>query len=179
MGEDTLESYFGFDQADLEANRRGELTLGQRDRLIKIENSTHQISAVMALAAVVLTMIPLGIILFHLLTASMDQVGMGLFIWVLLAAAVSFFAIRRSLEKIYDDTVHKIEGPIQIRVEKGASTSLDYFLHIHGEVFDVDSELSELMEPGDVYAFYYLMDPHTHAAGEILSVELITLRRNN
>jgi hypothetical protein len=175
MSEISLESYFNFDQADLEANRRGQLTQQQVSRLENSENPTRLISAVIAVAAVLLTLIPLVVILSHLFTASLDQVGMGLVLWTLIAGIVSFFAIRRSLEKGHDFTVRKIEGPIQIRTEKsaGGESDLDYFLHIQGEVFDVDGELTDFMEPGDVLVIYYLADPHTHLLGEILSVELI------
>jgi hypothetical protein len=179
MSDNPLETYFGFTGTDLTANRLGKMTSSQEERVLKSEEGTHLIAAVIAVVAVILTLIPLGMIVYHLVVGAIDQIGMGLFIWILIGAIISFFSVRRSLEKVYDYTVHKIEGPIQFRTEISSSDSeeLDYALHIQGEVFEVDDDLTDIMDQGDVYALYYLADPHTQSPKDILSVELISTVR--
>jgi F0F1-type ATP synthase assembly protein I len=175
MSDNQLGTYFEFTGVDLEANRLGKITSSQKERRVKSEDATHLISAVIAVVAILLTLIPLGILIYHLITGTIDQIGWGLFIWILIGAILSFFSVRRSIEKVYDFSVHKIEGPVSFRSEISISDSeeLDYTLHIQGEMFDVDDRLVEMMEEGDIYAIYYLVDPYTHSPMDILSLELI------
>ena len=180
MGDDQLEDYFNFSAADLEANRLGRMTPAQQARFVTGENTTHMVSRVIAVIALLLTLIPLFYIVNDIMTGAVGEIKMGFFPWIVIGALVSFFSIRRSMEKVFDLTVHKIEGPINLHVEKNYidpnSEELDYALQIQGEAFDVDAELADIMDKNDIYAIYYLNDPHTHAPVEILSAELLSKR---
>jgi hypothetical protein len=166
-----LETYFNFDSADLAANRAGNLTQKQRDRLAKAERNTRLVSVVLAAISIILTIIPV----IRLLTGLFS---IGAIIWAVIAAFCAFIFTRRSVEKIHDDIVRKVIGPARIKAERVSSDSsnekLDYELRIGDEIFDVESEITEYLQPGDMVAVYYLADPHTKSPQEILSLEWIS-----
>ena len=166
-----LETYFNFDAADLATNRGGNLTPKQLDRLAKDERNTRIVSIALAAISIILTIIPVLQLISGLFS-------IGALIWAVIAAFCAFIFTRRSLEKIHDEIVRKVVGPARIKAERVSSDSsnekLDYELHIGDEIFDVDSEITEYLQPGDMYAVYYLADSHTKSPQQILSLEWLS-----
>jgi len=186
-----LRRFFDFDDADLVSNRMGRLSQKQEKRLKEEEKSTSKIFRNIGLGLILLNIcIIAGFILnvtgegFSLATATRDDIiGMaammvvptviiGFFVWVMFWLAASKL----------DYSLQQVEGKVKfLKVEKqkayttaGDSTSYrtveEYELRVGRVAFeDVEQELLNIIEEGDIYAFYYTKDTK-----EILSCEFIT-----
>jgi|SRR5450759_721424 len=172
MSDEQLKQYFKFDDADLAANRIGEVTPKQVARLTKEVTSSRTAGLIFGSLLMSVALLP------TLLTVgTVKQMGIVFIlpwtcIWLPIWGAIGYALIRGAFKK-HVVTLQKVEGPINIvKTESYSSeshtTSYDYELHIGGKEFDVESDLADYMMQGDTYAIYYATDVE-----DILSVEFI------
>lgn len=183
-----LKNFFDFDESDLIANRTGRLTAKQKAKIEDVEAGASQI---FFWAGVILVLIGLGAtygILQPALVSGFTFTGLsdliGPFIGLSLTWGVlGFFAIgafRLSKNK-FDSSVQSVEGKVNfVKVEKeewtqssdgmrSSRTVEEYELRVGRVAFEnVDEELLNIIEEGDIYAFYY-----TKETKDILSCEFI------
>jgi hypothetical protein len=190
MSDPELQKFFEFDDSDLNANRLGRLSTKQQKKLTEGERFTRKIfigaGLVFILIAAGVTVGMIGSAIKRGLTFSNistdDILGMAVGIglpWLVLG----FFALGafRLAATKFDNSVQCVEGKVNfVKVEKevssrsasGSTTSHtveEYELRVGRVKFeDVDEELLNIIEEGDVYAFYYTKD-----AKDILSAEFV------
>jgi hypothetical protein len=194
MADTELRKFFNFQESDLTANQMGRISANQMKRIREEEKSTSKTFRNMGIGLILINLcIIIGFILnvtgdgFSFATASRDDIiGMtammvvptiiiGLFVWLMFWLASSKL----------DYSVQKIEGNVRlVKVEKSQSyktasgstsqrTVQQYELRVGKVKFeDVDGELINILEEGDLYAFYYTKD-----AKAILSCELIAKKK--
>ncbi len=171
MAERQLMEYFGFDEADLAANRQGQLSPGQWQSLERDQGSMRRWSGVLG---GVLTLIVLGlaawIIRAYLAT---HELAFDSVLWMIIAALTAYYFLRRWRSAGYDYAVQKAEGPVSFRSERTSQGGTVYHaLHVGGQEFDVDAELEDAMAKGDVYAVYYVKNSSNNLF--VMSVDLIS-----
>ncbi len=198
MIDQRLKDYFKFDEADLQANRIGQITDKQKARLVK-ENTSSQVGRV--IGGIFLLLI--GLVGLALAAGTIWAAGFpsfaqdGLGVWVLfilweigwLIFALGFFiwgsrVLKRGFQG-FSVTLQRVMGPINIIKVERTSTHTDsdgfshtshyfvYELHIDGQSFDVESNLADITMQGDTYAVYYTEG----SENDILSAELISNAR--
>ncbi|MBI2330925.1 MAG: hypothetical protein HYU84_01890 [Chloroflexi bacterium] len=183
MSEPNLHNFFNFNEADLTANRASRLTKTQEARLLETERGVSQI---FKWAGVFLLLLAFGITLLLLNEARklnwQDLAGMtpALCVVWFICGGFAYGALKIAGSK-NDHSVQKAEGKVNfVKVEKRVSntsssgpryrTVQEYELRVGKIAFeDVDEELLNLIEEGDVYAFYYTKDTK-----DILSCEFIS-----
>lgn len=191
MSDTELRKFFDFDQSDLIANQNGKLSAKQDKRIKETEKSTSSIFRYIGLGLIFLNLCIVGAIVsaimaegFSFSTASTDDMlGLifaivfptliiGIFVWLMFWIASSKT----------DYSLQKVEGKVNfVKVEKQQSyktasgstshrTVQQYELRVGKFKFeDVDEELLNVIEEGDVYVFYYTKDTK-----DILSCEFIS-----
>lgn len=183
MSEIELRNFFNFGEADLYANRAGRLTKGQETRLLEIEQGASQI---FRWVGIFLLLIAIFASLFLLNEARKvnwaDLIGLtpALCIIWLICGGFAYGSFKLAGSK-NDNSVQKAEGKVNfVKVEKQVSTGSSsgpryrtvqqYELRVDKIAFeDVREELLNLIDEGDIYAFYYTKD-----SKEILSCEFIS-----
>jgi hypothetical protein len=193
MSNPELSRFLDFDEFDLTANRLGRLSPKQQKKLAEGERFAKNVfigaGLVFILIAVGVTigMIASGIargLTFSNISPE-DIVGMAVGIglpWLVLGL-FALGAFRLAATRL-DTSVLSVEGRVNfVKVEKqvssrsagGSTTSHtveEYELRVGSVNFeDVDEELLNIIEEGDIYAFYYTKD-----AKDILSAELVKKR---
>jgi hypothetical protein len=180
-----LMNYFKFDEADLAANKIGQLTDKQKLRLQSDAKSSRKWGLIAGLFFLAIASIfPLaffGPCMFYG-ECEKDLVGVivkavGVLIWVVIWGGLGVILIKGAFSK----QAYKLklaEGPINIVKEVSSDSHhhevTNYELHVGGQVFDVDSTLANFMMQGDVYAFYYLADSNNEDEPmEVLSAERV------
>ncbi len=175
MGNPQLEQYFKFDDADLAANRMGQVTPKQVARMTQEVKTSRTGGLIFGSLLMIVAILP------ALLTAgAVQQMGIVFIlpwtcIWLPIWGAIGYALIRGAFKK-HVVTLQKVEGPINIIKTVSESTdndgmhhtSYEYELHVGGKEFDVESDLANYMMQGDTYAIYYVTDLE-----DILSVEFI------
>ena len=184
-----LRNFFDFDESDLAANRFGRLSPKQQEKINETEKGASQIffwaGVVLVLLGFVATYgilqpaIKSGFVVTGLSELIGPLVGLSVTWGVLGIFAVGAFRLSKSK---FDSSVQNVEGKVNfVKVEKresyntaGGSTSYrtveEYELRVGRVVFeDVDGELLNIIEEGDVYAFYYTKDTK-----DILSCEFVS-----
>ncbi len=156
-----LMHYFNFDNADLEANRNGQLSQKQRDRLQgerrTFKNSARVVGVIVGLGSLVL----LGIIIA---LGMLDHSPfLEIVIPLLFIAPLGFAAYLISGRyEIAPFAVKRLEGPVHLRPSAKASPigtgSRRYALLVDGHAFTVDPELQKLIRDGERYRVYYASD---------------------
>jgi hypothetical protein len=183
MQEMELRDFFKFEEADLFANRTGKLTKKQETRLLEAERGASQI---FRWGGAGLILLALGISLALLNEVRKvnweDLVGITpalCIVWAI-CGLFAYGAFKLAGSK-NDNSVQKVEGKVNfVKVEKQVSTGSSsgprhrtvqqYELRVGKVAFeDVREELLNLIEEGDIYAFYYTKDTK-----EILSCEFIS-----
>ena len=180
-----LMKYFNFDEADLAANKMGQLTDKQKMRLssdAKFGRKWGVIGGLFFFA--IASIFPLaffGPCVFYgeceKNLAGLIAETVGVLIWVVIWGGIGVFLIKGAFSK-QEYKLKLAEGPINIVKELSSDSHhhevVEYELHVGGQVFDVDSDLADFMMQGDVYAFYYLVDPNNEDdLVEVLSAEWI------
>ncbi|MBL8101143.1 MAG: hypothetical protein JNM02_01315 [Anaerolineales bacterium] len=188
MSELDVRSFFEFDEGDLVANRAGRLSEKQDAKISEAESGANQI---FVWVGVILILMAIAVS-YSMINAAMDagwsfgsnsdMVGSFLalaVVWLLLGG-FAFGSFKIAFSKL-DYSLQKVEGKVNfVRVEKRVSnpsssgqkyrTEQQYELRVGRVVFeDVDEELLNVIEDGDVYTFYYTKDTK-----DILSCEFIS-----
>lgn len=194
MSDLELRKYFEFDEADLQANRLGKLSKKQELKF-QADKAAHKKSTLkfvlymalfgLALSAFILVgRIPGGLTLANLesqFSQNPQSILGAIFIPWILPGIFIVGALWLSRMKL-DFSVMKAEGKVKfVKVEKrerqkiaSGNTSYrtveEYELRVGPKAFEnVDEELLNSIEDGDLYVFYYTKD-----AEQILSCELIS-----
>jgi hypothetical protein len=183
-----LMKYFNFDEADLAANKMGQLTDKQKMRLSSDAKSgrTWGIAGGLLFLGVA-AIFPLAFFGKCLFGGDCQTDGAGWIItgvlifvnliWVGIWGGIGVILIKSLFSK-QEYKLKLAEGPINIVKEVSSDSHhhevVEYELHVGGQVFDVDSSLADFMMQGDVYAFYYLADSNNQDEPmEVLSVERV------
>jgi len=173
-----LQKFFDFDESDLVANRKGQVTQKQEKLLKQSAAIGKMISA--ALGFAILTWgvyFPVRGIISDYIRFGIYNRSIGGAIFILVMTAFAFLFLRGLFTK-KRFSVETVKGKVNfIVVEKkvGSSTSSiatkvrQYELHVENEKFDIGNELPNIINEGDVYAFYYTGDTR-----HILSCEFIS-----
>jgi hypothetical protein len=184
-----LMKYFNFDEADLAANKMGQLSDKQqkrhRDDAGAYATGTGCGLFFFGLAAIFPVLcfgkcLPQGNCQITGLEGNEAWLVMGMIIfmnlvWVGALGGVGVWIVKGTFSK-KNWQFKQAQGPIKI-VEELSSDShhheiVEYELHVGGQVFDVDASLADIMMQGDEYVFYYLVDLNfKDDPGEVLSVE--------
>jgi hypothetical protein len=175
MSSNQLQAYFKFDDADLMANRMGQLTPKQIERLTQEVKASRGCGLISGVGLMLIALLPATIVL---LTGAVQQMGVifllpWVLIWLPIWGLIGFSMIRGAFKK-HVVTLQKVEGPINIvksvststDSDGHTSTSVSYDLHVGGKKFDVNSHLADFMMQGDTYTIYYVTDLE-----KIMSVE--------
>lgn len=184
-----LRKFFEFDEGDLTANRAKRLSPKQQEKINESEKGASQI---FFWSGIVFLLIALGISVGVLLSAfdagftikSMADlidpaIGLAVTWGVLGFFAVGAFRLSKSK---FDSSVQSVEGKVKfVKVEKeewtqstdgirSSRTVEEYELRVGRVAFeDVDEELLNLIEEGDIYVFYFTKDTK-----DILSCEFVS-----
>jgi hypothetical protein len=183
MSDSELRKFFEFNESDLNANRSGQLSPKQKKTLEENEKGGDQI---LIGFGVIIALIGLALIFWNGRNVLEDWISfphdlVSLLVGVLLPLGLcGFFSIgafRIAFSK-NDNTVQKAEGKVKlVKVEKKIEDSTSdafryktveqYELRVGGVNFEnVDEDLLNIIDDGDVYAFYY-----TKGTKQILSAE--------
>lgn len=183
MSDIELQKFFGFDAADLSANRSGRLSKKQETKLLEAERGANQFFRWGGISLVLLALgISLGLLNEARKVNWEDLVGITPALCVVwsICGLFAYGAFKLAGSK-FDNSVQNVEGKVNfVKVEKQVSsasssgprhrTVQQYELRVEKIAFeDVREELLNLIEEGDKYAFYYTKDTK-----DILSCEFIS-----
>ncbi len=177
MAENQLMKYFDFDETDLAANQRGELSQKQRTKLEGEVRSSKLWSAVLG-GALMLAAIGLAVKIFQGVSEA-APLELSQVIPTLAAGVLSFFFLRRTFETNYEYKAKKVEASIKIQADKAPTRDgeISYELQVEAKIFNVGGELKGLMLKGNIYAVYYIEDLRSSANNSILSMEWIAQKK--
>ena len=169
MNDDQIRAYFAFDEADLLANRNGQLSEKQSKRVKEADRFAERfiftLFFVFLISGIFLTVL-----------AIYTRTNPGLWIGAIIALLLSAWLFR-SLHSEVDDTIQKVQGEVNfVKVEKKTGTTTtpasqrmkvsSYEMCVGSEVFsNVNPALIEFMD-GNHYTVYF-----TKTTRQILSVE--------
>ena len=174
-----LRKFFNFDESDLAANRKGQVTHKQEKVLKQAERIGKIIGMVIGFSILTWGVyfpgreIVSNYIRFGFNEASLINGA----IFILVLTAFAFLFLRGLFEK-KKFSVEAVEGKVNfVAVEKKAGGSTNstatkvrqYEMRVENEKFDVSESLANIINEGDVYAFYYTGDTR-----HILSCEFIS-----
>ncbi len=167
MSDQALEKYFGFDEADLAANRSGSLTEKQKMKLVQDNKSSKRfglgcgiVSALFLFA--IASIFPIVFIPQGLASLHEHDIGgaTGSFIaaavWALVWGGIGIVAIVWGIQSGTKDRskvlLKKAAGPINLvgieRTGEHGHTYIDHELHIGQMEFDVDEDVAGFMMQG-------------------------------
>jgi hypothetical protein len=167
----TLQTALDFDDADLQANRRGQLTARQRNRvfvrprviyrsLALITLFIGSISAMLILAVLMNTDVsPVSVVLA--LAGEVITVALGYWTWTL----------RRQYETYLEPgRVHAISGPVncyelKVRLSNEAARVL-FYVRVDDLEFEVNAAALVAFTDGQDYTLHYIPQPLTLLSGE-------------
>ena len=178
-----LSEHFIFTDADLQANRNGQFSAAQNERLFGRHNRAvrqKQIASALLIPLSILMLVGMVYLIYKdIASASASDLGTiiplglfgGLFLW-----AGSYILRISFIGPTY--LLKKSEGSINnVRQSQfiNNQTAVRYELHVAGVIFNLhlDSTASNIMLQGDTYAIYYSQGVENNLR-EILSVELIS-----
>jgi hypothetical protein len=179
MPDAELEKILDFNEADLAANRRGDLTERQKRTLKKDERSNQWflwlltiIFAVVAILPWIFSLAPMGSGSFvwtlgNILTATVGPLLWSL-LWGLFAAVWAYSANDK-----YNYKLSRVQGRVSFVTVPGAGDNGGLFqMHVGKKKFeDVDTTLADVMQPGDEYAVYFLNN--SPVGRKIMSAEFL------
>ena len=181
MSDQQLMNTFKFTEADLQANRNGQLTQKQQADLAEDSKYNKIFGAIggiflFGLAAVGLFFGAAGVVQSHDTQSKLTAILL-IIVWVGIFGVLGLRTLLHAFSKFQINIV-KAEGPVNIvKVERSTTrsdgTASHYFayeMHIGEGTFDVGSDAAGFMMQGDVYAIYYTQGSEK----EILSVEFIS-----
>jgi hypothetical protein len=177
-----LQDYFKFNEADLQANRRGLLTDKQKARFVADNNYYKKWSLIGGIILMVITAIGLVIAVSTWLTAGWAA-ATPYDIWTLVGLFLSWLVLKRYFYKP-KVIIAKAQGPANVVEAQWYSenhrANIYHELQIGGKRFTVSKILADIMH-GDEYIVYYndssLQHPYDQAyrnpSDDILSAELL------
>ena len=187
MADDALMSYFEFTEADLQANRQGQMSDAQKQSLQKEDRADRKWEFFGGGCMIVIGLIGLAAALgaLFVFTDLGARIGLGLMfgvIWPLIWGVLGVRTLIPAFGPSRQIRLMKVQGPVSFaKVERTSITTSDGGVHHHhhiveelhvgGKSFDVTEDLTHIMKEGDSYAVYY-----TEGA-DIYSVELISKAR--
>ncbi len=161
MTDTELMRYFDFDNADLEANRNGQLSEKQRARLQgerrRFTNSARVLGVIIGAGSLAI----LGLIV------ALGLLDQSLFLEIVIPlmciAPLGFAAYLMSGKyEIAPFAVKRLEGPVHLRPSAKASPlgtgARRYALTVDGHSFTVKPELQRVIRDGERYRVYYASD---------------------
>ena len=174
MDERRLRKHFRFTEADLLANRRGQFSDGQLQRLgqrAKAEQASARSSAII-LFVVAAAGLAVGLTIGSIAPTITGRILMFLFMGVLWPVAWAGKGVRIILEarRLQEPRLRTVRGPVHLI----RHTDQDYALQMEGFEFDLDGNPSGAVMEGDEYRLYFL-----EATEEILSVEYLKSENEN
>jgi hypothetical protein len=164
MDNQALQEYFDFDENDLAANRNGEFSAKQKQKISSEykENADDGLRLGVPTAALAFILLIVNIIFFKKLGSD----AITTVIFMLICAGLGFYGLRNSYNTRKIDfskfPVEKVTGPV--RTEYG--NSANSFIHIGEQQFEIDQQLASSLKDGDIYTFYI-----NSRDGGVLSVE--------
>jgi hypothetical protein len=167
MDNQPLQDYFDFEESDLAANRNGEFSAKQRQRIASEykENANDGLRLGLPTAALAFILLIVNIFFFKRLGPDATST----IIFMLICAGLGFYGLRNAYNTRKIDfakfPVEKVTGPV--RIEQG--NSANSFIHIGEQQFEIDQQLARSMKEGDTYTFYI-----NGRDGGVLSVEGIS-----
>lgn len=169
MDERRLRKFFHFTEADLSANRRGQFSEEQKQRLkqqAKAEGAAARGSAVI-LFVVAAAGLAIGLTVGSIAPPGLGRILIYLFMGVAwtLAWAGKGVSILLAARKLQEPHLRSVSGPVHI-IRHGDA---EFLLQVSGQDFDVDGNPSGAIMEGDEYTIHYL-----EATEEILSAEPLT-----
>ncbi|HVN16360.1 MAG TPA: hypothetical protein VMT73_11515 [Anaerolineales bacterium] len=183
MSDSQLMSYFKFDEADLRANRKGQFSAKQKDRLfgrhISAVRQKRIASAILIPLSTLMLVWMIYLIYKNVVSGSGSDTGtivlLGFF-GALLLLAGSYILRLSFIGPTY--LLKRVDGPINIVKESQMTdygTAVRYELHVGGEIFNLhlDSTVGDVMTQGNTYAIYYSQGVQNNLR-EIFSAELIS-----
>lgn len=169
MDDQTLRDYFDFDDTDLAANRNGEYSKKQKQKLQNEnrDNIKASLKIGVPLLVVAILLLLVTIIFFKALGAGI----VGPILGVLLCGGSAYLFLLSAYRDRKDDMskkitkVKKVEGPVRI---SEAMHGRGAYLHVRGENWEIDDKGADTFHEGDIYAVY------CNGEGELLSLEWIS-----
>lgn len=169
MSNEGLQGYFHFDEADLSANRNGQLTEKQTQRLQQGSGISKSLRVIFGLLMLGLS---IGLAVFTIalipqITNTTERIIWPIFLgfFAVLTTILGFFFLRGVFRKT-NLVVEKAHGSVNIvAVQKTDHRSNHYTsheLHIGEETFLVTSRLANILKQGDPCTVYFVRD----SAGE-------------
>ncbi|HEX2908356.1 MAG TPA: hypothetical protein VHO69_15900 [Phototrophicaceae bacterium] len=157
--EEQLEAVIGFTPADLEANRDGQLSDGQKIRF------RGQRNLILAFAILVMVCIPFVALTGFVKRTDWGLGAIGLILFLVLStfgtlAALALVRIIRLMHDLQDNRAEAVQGPIKLEMHQGYHIVIgDQMWHVHQDVFLA-------FKNGEPYCLYYA--PHSRT---LLSAE--------
>jgi hypothetical protein len=164
MDNQALQEYFDFDENDLAANRNGEFSAKQKQKISSEykENADDGLRLGVPTAALAFILLIVNIIFFKKLGSD----AITTVIFMVICAGLGFYGLRNAYNTRKIDfskfPVEKVTGPV--RTEYGNSAKS--FIHIGEQQFEIDQQLASSLKDGDTYTFYI-----NSRDGGVLSVE--------
>ncbi len=189
MSDTTLRKFFDFSEADLSANRQGKLSAKQQKVLDEGEKGANQIFIG---AGVFFILLALGISwgitsdifrdgISNLSSDDITGLALGIGLPCGILGFFAYWSFRLAFSKL-DSSLQNVEGKVNfVKMEKqqsytsaGGSTSYrtvqQYELRVGRVNFEnVAEELLNIIDEGDVYAFYYIKQPKKIMSAEKIS----------
>jgi hypothetical protein len=167
MDDTLLKKYYNFDEADLSANCNGDLTPKQKARLAKRSRPEKKGLFVFGSIFLFIAVLPTGI-MWLVGDRSIFSIIWSLIwipVWGIIGGGIISFAfIPTTLPQL-----QIAKGPVKIERKDVVSATHDHELHVAGQTFEAEAELTNIMLQGDIYAIYYL-----EGTNEIMSAERLS-----
>lgn len=161
MSEMKLREYFNFDEADLEANRKGRLTEKQKKRFKPKANSDGWSISLIGLFFLFIA----GLGLFaavNFFTQVPDWVARIIFgfafgvIWPLVWGGIGVAMLKPTKRPTFNPNVKTNLGPLKV-IKHETQDSIPYYEARVGDVaVETDHNLTDFVEEGEQFAFYYI-----------------------
>jgi len=184
MTDQALMSYFNFTEADVQANRMGQMSEAQKQSLLQEDRADRKWEFFGGGCMLVIGLIGLAaaITAVFIFTDAAARIGLGLMfglIWPLIWGVLGVRTLIPAFARSRQIQLQKVQGPVSFsKVERTSVTTSDGVIHHHQHIievmqvgdksFDVTEDLTNIMKQGDTYAVYY-----TEGA-DIYSIELIS-----
>jgi hypothetical protein len=165
MADQDLRDYFHFDQTDLDANRKGRFTDGQRVRVIAQDKASRRTMLIFGIVMVLAALVGPGIAI----SSAVSHPGLGFFtpynvafglIWPLIWGALGVVFILRAFAK-RELKIEQVRGRASIVSRDSWDQdrkfkTVYHELHIGGHMFNVNGDVADVLIQGDPYILYYV-----------------------
>jgi len=175
-----LQKFFNFDESDLVANRKGQVTPKQ-EKLLKQSATIGKIISIILGFAILIwgVYFPVREIITDYIRFGIYNRSIGGLIFILVMTAFAFLFLRGLFTR-KKFSIEKVEGQVNFIATEKKTTSFTsnkdtkirhYEMRVGSEKFDVSEDLLNIIDESDVYAFYFTGDTRN-----ILSCEFILKR---